>query len=370
MSEKPKTRIVLTITELCVGGAEKCLTNLATRLDRTRYEPRVIVIDAEPPAGQLSLLNELTEADVPVHFIGATHATRILFAVRQMSRLLREIQPDVVQSFLFHANVVTAMAAKFAAVGPVLAGIRVADPSRWRLFVERRLRNRFDRFVCVSDQVARQLSQSIPAAEDKIEVIPNGIDPQPIAPIDKAALGLDPSRQLVVFVGRLTEQKGLDKLFPQLPHVFAKFPNVDLALVGDGDQRESLQELAEDLGIQSRIHFLGWRADAQSIIATAELLVLPSRWEGMPNVVLEAMAQGKPVVANNCEGIKQLLGSYPQQVVNDSNGLADRLIEMLDNEDLRSACGMSNLACVREHFSVKSMVQSYQAMFDKVVNQR
>ena len=112
----------------------------------------------------------------------------------------------------------------------------------------------------------------------------------------------------MTYVGRLETQKGVRWLVETAPAWLGQLPDCDLLLVGKGPEREHLRRMSADRGIADRVHFAGWRSDVPAILARSDLVVLPSAWEGMPNVVLEAMASRLPVVASNVEGVAELLG--------------------------------------------------------------
>ena len=126
---------------------------LATRLDRSRFDPIVYSLGPPPPENKQRLVQRLAAASIPTHFLGLTSSLHYFAAVRQLAQLLRQQQAEIVQTFLFHANVVGTQAARIAGVPHVLAGIRVADPRRWRTAVEP-MTLRVERFVCVSQSVA------------------------------------------------------------------------------------------------------------------------------------------------------------------------------------------------------------------------
>jgi glycosyltransferase involved in cell wall biosynthesis len=274
----------------------------------------------------------------------------------------------LVQTFLFHANVVGTKAALTAGVPHVFAGMRVADPRKWRLAVERWGTSRAERFVCVSQNVAEAYRWAGFDSE-KLVVIPNGVD---LARFDSAAnldanpLGLAKDRRAILFVGRLDKQKGLDRFFHELPAIFRALPQHDLVLVGSGPLKDSLARLAARLRIADRVQFLGWQPDATSLISAADILVLPSRWEGMPNVVLEAMAAGKPVVATQAEGTVELLGIAAIEqtaAVGNWRGLRERLLEIAQNPQLSADLGQRNRSRAAQ-FSIHAMVQRYERLYD------
>lgn len=364
-------RIALVITELEVGGAEQSLVRLATGLDRARFEPVVYSLAPLPPAGKDQLVRTLAEARIEVHSLGARRWWQFFLATRQLAKLLRRQQPQIVQSFLFHANVVGAMAARQANVPHVLLGIRVADPTWWRGALERSLAARASGIVCVSQAVAnfcRQLHR-FPAA--KLIVIPNGIDVAAVArtpPSDLPTLGIPSGESVLVYVGRLDAQKGTDWLVNDIaPAVLEKLPDHHLLLVGDGPQRGKLQRDARRSGLEGRIHFAGRRDEALGIMAASQMLLLPSRHEGMPNVVLEAMALGLPVVATRAEGVEELLGEGADSHIanfGDTSRFAARVIALAQDAALRRAAGKYNESRAADRFSLLQMISSYAQLYE------
>lgn len=368
-----KLRLVLVITELEVGGAERCLTNLAVGLDRQRFEPTVIALAPPPTAAQQALVQRLKQAEVPVEFLGFASRWRLRSAVSRLRTRLAELQPDVVQSMLFHANVVSGMALRRDRDRCWCAGVRVADPSRFRQAVERRVLVGADRIVCVSQQVARLVSAGMGLPTERIQVIPNGID---VATIEGgsstalATLGLGDSRRAITCVARLARQKGLDQLLLAAPVFLRALPHHELLIVGDGPEAGRLRREASRTNVARRIHFCGWRPDATGILRSSDLFVLPSRWEGMPNVLLEAMACSLPVVCTQVEGVSEVLGPLEplQTVPAESPQLfAAQVVKILGDATLASELGRENKRRVAEHFALETMLNQYARLFEHVV---
>ncbi|MDX1944121.1 MAG: glycosyltransferase [Pirellulaceae bacterium] len=364
----PPIRLAFVITELWPGGAERCLANLAMGLDRERFEQVVYSLKVRPPAGKDQLVNQLEAAGVPVRFLELRSPGQILSAVRKLAGHFSAQRPQIVQSFLFHANIVGSAAASRANVPHVALGVRVADPRRWRAWAERWLGRRADKIVCVSQGVADFCRQrGYPS--DKLLVIPNGVDVERFAnatPIHPTALGLPADRKFFVFIGRLDRQKGLADLLQHLPDTLAANPRHDFVLVGDGPERTSLAGLAAQLKIAERVHFAGWRDDVPAILAGAELLVLPSRWEGMPNVVLEAMAAGKPVAATRAHGVVELFGQGAdrQTVAVDQPGtLAAKIGDFLQSPQALSELRQLNRLRAEHEFSLAAMIARYDRLY-------
>ncbi len=217
------------------------------------------------------------------------------------------------QTFLFHANVLGTAAARLAGVPIVVTGVRVAERrANWHVKLARWTDRWVDRHVAVSTAVRDfSLAEGI-GTSDKWVVIPNGVDLarfEGVVPAAKESLGVPAERGILVCIGRLDPQKGIDWLIEQTPRLLAAETGYDLVLVGEGPLREELVALAARLGVAARVHFVGFRGDVPAVLTASKLLVLPSRWEGMPNVVLESMAAGKPVVASRIEGVEEVLGA-------------------------------------------------------------
>jgi glycosyltransferase involved in cell wall biosynthesis len=363
-------RLALIITELEVGGAENCLVNLAVGIDRTRFAPEVYSLGPRPVLGRDALVRRLKEANVPAHFLNIRSTWQFFSAESQLAKMLLAQQADIVQSFLFHANVVGTLAARTAKARAICLGVRVADPSRSRHWIERYVARRADRIVCVSQSVSDFCRNVARFPAGKLLAIPNGVELSRFAeaaPLEATELGIAPDRKVLLFVGRLEPQKGLDWLLPALPKLLDDLGTHDFLIVGDGGARDDLVKLAAD----SRIHFLRRREDVPRLLATADMLVLPSRYEGMPNVVLEAMAAGKPVVATRAEGIEELLGeaaSSQTAEFGDLPGFLGRIRDLAGSPTLAAELGEANRQRAAETFSLASMIGSYEQMYAELAS--
>ncbi len=366
-------RIALCITDLDVGGAEQALVALATRLDRSRFTPSVYCLGPEPAHEASSCIPPLVAEDIPVHCLGARNVAAFPAVVWKLSRLFRQFQPDLVQTFLFHANIAGRIAARAAGVRNVVCGIRVAErQSRWHLWLDRLTTRWVTKYVCVSESVARFSAEQGGLARDKLAVIPNGVDLEHYPAARPAALseaGVPRGSRVVVFVGRLEPQKGLTWLLEAAAQWLPRNPDARLVVVGRGPQRTALEHLALRQRVADRVHWLGWRADVAEILAASDVLVLPSRWEGMPNVVLQAMASRIPVLATDVEGVRELLGenAEPQTVAfGDTPTLVEKLTRLLSDRQLAERLGQDNRRRVEQSFSIQRMVAAYEALWESM----
>jgi len=371
-------RIALATTELAVGGAERCLVNLALGLDRRRFAPEVYSLRPAPDECGATLVTLLREAGIPVHFLNARSRWQFVSAIGRFRRLLVRQRPVLLQSFLFHANVVGVLAARLARVPCILTGIRVADRRQGRQRLERWLAGRVDRMVCVSQSVAdfsREVAH-LPAA--KLVVIPNGIATERylhVAPATAAQLGLRADRRVLLSIGRLDRQKGFDHLLQLASRFLPALPQHDLVIVGSGPESDRLNAQATALGLRDRVHLLGWKAPEQipAILAASDVVLIPSRWEGMPNVLLEAMAAARPVVATAVEGVCEVLGPLaPRQTseVGDDAEFVDRVVGLARPTEGELDWGTLNRERVAQHFSLAAMIGQYENLFLSLIEKQ
>ncbi|RUL83113.1 glycosyltransferase [Tautonia sociabilis] len=361
--------VALVITELDVGGAERALVSLATGLDRSRWEPSVVALGPEGPMAQ-----PMREQGIRVDCLGVD-PRRPVRAVLRLAEVLRELRPELVQGFLFHANIASRLAAPMAGAPWVLGGIRVAERRKgWHLAVDRATTRLAAGSVCVSEGVRRFTERVGRIDPRRLVVIPNGIDPGPIdasSIVDRSAIGVPADATLALFVGRLGEQKGVPTLLEAASRVVEARPDWHLAIVGDGPERDRLAGSGASARIpDGRLHWLGRRDDVPGLLKASDLLVLPSRWEGMPNVVLEAMAARRAVVATAVEGTEDLVepGRTGWLVPpGDPAALASALIEAAADRGRLAAFGEAGRARVERRFSQGAVVRAYEALWAGVL---
>jgi glycosyltransferase involved in cell wall biosynthesis len=370
--------VLLVTTELRAGGTERCVTELATRLDPKKFKCQVVSL-APFPQERTQFYDQLKKHDIPLASLDAGSAWSFLRARRRLVDQIDQFRPDWVLSFLFHANVLTAYALKRFPGLPHLANIRVADPRNWRLPVERWGLRRARKIICVSEAVKQHCQQVGNYPKEKLCVIPNGVD---LAQLDRQmaesaemdASTLSALRSSVGphvgFGGRLDPQKGLDQLLRAWPVLLREFPDAQLWIAGEGPQRPELELQTQQLGLEGRLHWLGWQPEPWRALQHCGVLVFPSRWEGMSNALLEGMATGKPVVANEIEGVHEVLGAGPREQLaqpEQPESLVRNLSQVLSNQELASDCGSYNRQRIEQHYSIDGMIQRFTEVMESTV---
>jgi glycosyltransferase involved in cell wall biosynthesis len=232
--------------------------------------------------------------------------------------------------------------------------------------VERCMLHGFDRVVAVSDQITPQLRRF----GLKADVIYNGIETMPIAgPVPGFREKMNWSGRLVVAaIARLAKQKGLQYLLQAAPEVLQEVPDALFVFVGEGPERPALEAEAKSLGIQDSVRFLGTRNDISDILASVDVLAMPSLSEGMPMALLEAMASGKAVAASGVGGIPHVIQDRVNGILlvpEDVNGLAAALKELLKSSDLRNYLGQNAMETVESKFSAASMATRYMEVYSE-----
>lgn len=364
-------RIDLVATELRTGGAERCLTEIALNLNARGDWVRVMSLGPLPKGNRDELVTRMFRAGIPVFSADATGALSLPRVVRTLSQWLQADPPDCLQTFLFHANVVGAMAARRAGVENHIGGVRVAQPHYARILLERRAAAGMKRLICVSEGVERFVRERWKVKPEIITTIPNGIAMDrfdKVSAMDWAQHGLSPGGPVMLFMGRFHKQKGIDLLLDVLPDLWMEYPELRCVFVGEGPYERRVRSFVNraPAGFAA---CLPWQSQVEPLYAAADLIVVPSRFEGMPNVVLESMAAGKCVLAADVEGVGELLGPQAASqtfVPGDTTSLVRRLNEILRTNQFESL-GVLNRQRAATEFTLENMVNRYRNEYQRIV---
>jgi glycosyltransferase involved in cell wall biosynthesis len=354
------------------GGAERVMLQLLGRLDRARWRPVLLHHDKPGLARLVAGARELGAELRVVPGVSRLGELRFLPAFVQAIRAER---PAV-----FHAHLPAPfrgryglLAAAISRVPAVVAAAHLIDdiPVPFRARTNQRLTTAcVDRYIAVSEGVARRMRTRLGVPDRKIQVIRNGVEggsaPLQADPGLRAALAGSIVGPIVLTVARLDAQKGHGYLLAAA----ADMPDVTFVLAGEGPERASLEAQARRLGIASRVRFLGHREDVPELLAACDVFVLPSRYEGLPLSVLEAMAAARPVVATAIEGTDEI-------VVHGETGLlvppaapsalADGIRTVLSDPALAARMGQAGRKRACREFSTSRMVDDVSSAYDELL---
>jgi glycosyltransferase involved in cell wall biosynthesis len=316
---------------------------------------------------------------VEVLGLGRLYAPRAFAAAARLARRLRSRGVDVLHTYLVSANIYGTLAGRLAGVRAVVTSRRDTGFSRnWRLrLVEEWLVNPLaDRVVANAPAVAEAARRERGVGPEKVVVIPNGVDLARFDPTchprEEARAwafrewGISADETVVGAVGSLTPVKGHADLLEAAARVVARLPRTRFVLVGDGPLRPALASLAQRLGLGERVLLAGVRQDVARVLASFDVVALPSHTEGLSNVLLEAMAMARPVVATAVGGNRDVLrdGASGRLVpAQDPSALAVALAGMIEDPEGARAMGREARADVELRFSLARMVEAYESLY-------
>jgi len=357
VSVRRPQRVALVIGQLTRGGAEGQLVQLVRGLDRARFEPIVYCLSAKTePLGL-----EIAASGTPLRSLTGA-------ALRRAQRLavhFEEDQIDVVHAWLYPANAMATAAHVLRSARPLITSARNCKVQGWVSRLANVVAFRSSRaIVANSRDVAAYITRTYAAPSRPIRVIYNGIDVERFHPN-----GWHVEAGPIVTIGRLVPQKNHDLFLRAAAALSREVPAARFTIVGDGPLRAMLERQASQLGIADRVAFAGERNDVDAIVRAASLFWLTSMWEGMPNVVLEAMASGVPVVATNVGGTRELVREGVDGYVvarGDATAFVRHSRTLLLEAGMRRA--FSAAARVRaETFSTAQMVEAMMRLYDEVI---
>lgn len=356
------------------GGTENSLLTLLSGLDRHRWRPVLISHDE----GGLSRLWEgARQIGVEVRLLPRMGQRWSVAGMRAIAAHLRSERVSI-----FHAHLNWPLACKNGVAAAIITGVPAIvvteqlfiDPPRWRgKWAQRVLSLGVDRYIAVSNNIARRLRDSLRLPGEKLRVVRNGI---PIVgrvrPRDdclRKRLSSGANRPLVLTIARLHEHKGLKYLLEAATMV----PDAVFVLAGEGPDRVALEAQARALGLTNRIAFLGFRADISDLLAACDLFVLPSLVEGTPLSVMEAAAAERPVVATEIGGTNELVSHGVTGLLvppRDPRALAEAMQTVLTDRTLADRFAAAGRARALQEFQGDHMVRRVSEIYSEVLASR
>lgn len=304
MPKKPKLKVAFLLPCLNAGGAERVLITLMNRLDRTRFEPVFITVSEE------GTMRDWIDPEIPFHSLGKTR--KVTQGLWPLFRKLRQIKPDVVFSTMAHMNYVTLLLRPFfpktrfivrEAIVPSFICETVNKGWLARLAYQV-LYPWADLVISPSQRIINEFEDYLGMAVNNHALLYNPVDVEKIRNMPEILPNPGGERAKTVHyvcAGRLHHQKGFDRLIESLQWLNHDYP-WKLTILGEGEERGNLEALIKKYDLEDRVHMPGLAKKPWPMIGAADCFLMPSRWEGLPNAVLESLSVGTPAIATSESG--------------------------------------------------------------------
>lgn len=363
-------KVLMVITGLGMGGAEKVVTSLADQLTEKGHEVVIAYMTGEalviPKNSDIELINLKMNSAKDIH--------RAYFKLR---KIIKNFKPDVVHSHLVHANILCRTLRLTTSIPRLISSAHNTNEEGRIRFLAYRLTDKLvDISTNVSDEAVDAFIEQKAVQPGRMLTLHNGISTTEFVLSKRTRsdirteLGITEGQQLVLAVGRLNEQKDYPNLLSALSTLSSTHKNIKLAIAGQGPLLEELEKMVNNLGIEDKVQFLGIRTDVAQLMSAADAFVLSSAWEGFGLVVAEAMACEQVVVATDCGGVKEVVGDAGFLVPpKDSVALANAIGQALTlNADERIQLGKKARHRILQHYSLSIATEKWLRLYSAPTN--
>lgn len=375
MNTNKKINILQLVEGFGLGGAEMKLLELIKCMDPERF--RTVVCSLGLGETISEEFEKLRNYGVEVVEIPRKHRIDPGLIYR-LVKLIKSRRIDVIMTTLFYADIMGPIIGKAGKVKAVFSWETISSPE-WliprRLISYRAAIRWCDKVISVSRATADFLIEKRGVHPDKIKIIPYGVNLEKYKDGSsngvRKKLGLSEKDKIIGMVGRLRPQKGHVYLIDAAAEVVKKYPKVKFLLVGDGDLRSDLEKKVKQNRLIENFIFLGSRDDVPDLLKIMDIFTLPSLFEGLPNVILEAMASKKPIVATPVDGTKEAVINGETGILvppKDPMSLSKALCDLLENPEKASNFGEKSRKRVEELFSLEKQVSSFENLYENYYN--
>ena len=364
-----KIKVLHLITSLEVGGAQHGMLLGLPRFDNNRYEHIVCSI-----MDRMQMAQQFRNAGIEVRTLALSRKSDISVALRLRS-LLKELQPDVLHTYLLHANILGRIIGRLAGVPAIIGSERTIGQARRWSRLATKLTNPLTDAVEVNSEIgSKAITRDLGVPSEKVELVRSGLNLEAFSTSTKRAelrseLGLNDEHHLVTFIGRLRPVKGVEYGIKAFAAASQQHENLRMVLAGEGEQLGYLQALTEQLGIKDKVTFLGVRNDLPDLLAATDSLLMPSLNEGFPRTAIEAMAAGKPIIATR-------VGGTPEAIIDGETGLlvpaqdVDAMAKMLGtlvgDKELQSRLATAGQTRAKQNYSLTNYVSRLDGLYQRL----
>jgi glycosyltransferase involved in cell wall biosynthesis len=357
-----KKNILQLVNGFGVGGGELKLLELVKRLDKKKYNITIVSVGQ---GGDLE--RQFRELGHPVYILYKSGGFDMTLPFK-LAKIMKQHKVDLMMSTLFYADIIGALATLFYIPKIFISWEVITGQLKWyQKLAYKTLSFRFDMVAAVSNSIHHFIKKERGQNPEKITTIYYGVDLTKYSPVQK------PPNKEIVFgtVARLVFQKGHTYLLDAIKSTNEKFPNARWKFVGGGYMENELKEKTTQLGLLDVVEFLGNSENIPEQLQAFDVFVLPSLWEGFPNVLLEAMASGLPVIATSVEGTVELVVDATTGLLvpkKDPTSLYLAMEKILYNPNLIMEFGNEGRKRVEENFSVEKQVNEFEELYDSLLN--
>ena len=374
-SSRNRLKVIYVIDHLGMGGAQRQLTELVRLISKESFDIEVISLSKE----KQDYVAVLEEAGIPVTLIDH-HGKWSWTTLRAVCQKFREAKPEIVHTWLFTADLYGQLAAFRTGVSHVISAMRnTIDDMPWHCRLVYKMLSRKTSCITINAEVARfGLVEKLGISSEKIRTIYNGIDLAKFLLPNrnghyKEEWKLPKDAKVVAMVARMSRQKDYATFLEAAKKVTKQFPNTYFVLVGDGPLRPQIERKIQELnlGVQTRV--LGACKDAWEIIQHVDVCALATHYEGCSNIIMEAMAASRPIVATDVGGNRELIVHGQTGLLvppKDSNALASAIQEFLRDAQKAKIMGEAARNRTEKHFTLDQTVHDTEALYHEVVIKR
>ncbi len=366
-----KVKLAQITHDLAIGGLQQVVVNICRTIDREKFDVIVICL-----RNLGEFVPEIERMGIKVRLVPQKQNGTDYFSFLKLASILKEEEVEVIHTHNTQPFFDGTIAGLLAGVRTIIHTDHARNfPDKRRyMFAEWLVSHFAYKIVGVSDHTCHNLVHYEKIPENKIITIMNGIDlTRYKIEIDqqrkRMELGLNGKGPIIGLAVRLVEAKGIRYLLQAMKDVIPLFPDITLLIAGDGPLQDELKKMSVDLGIERRVLFTGPRLDIPELMKLFDIYVLPSVSEGLPMVLLEAMAAGCPIIATE-------VGGVPKAVHHGENGslvrpgnpkaLSSEIVRLLSNKDVRERYSENGVRLAQEKFSAEAMTRSYEKLYLRI----
>lgn len=368
-------RVLNLISTIGFFGAEKAMIELSKQLKLSEYEPYLGLVSNSQNSYK-DIVKAAKENSLKVE-VFPCNSKLDLKTILRIKRYINNIGIDMVHSHGYKSNFYALLATTNMKIGRITTCHNwIANNVKMRFYeyLDKTLLNRFDRVVAVSDVLRDDILKSR-ITKEKVLVINNGVDVEKFraagyTPQFKKSLGLKEDDWVIGTIGRLSTEKGHIYLLKAFVNIILKFPNVKLLIVGDGELKKSLELGVKSLRLENNVIFAGIRNDIPEIFSIMNIFILPSLIEGMPMVLLEAMAAQKPIIATKVGAVPKLIEHNKTGLLiepKDTEGICASVGLLLIDKEKANSLSLNAFERAKNEFSSSIMAKKYLEVYEEVL---